>query len=556
MTTDVEPGLGQPTAPTAPRQRVPLEAVSRRVLTRCRPKRARTLFPLLPLQLVLTAQAALSLRLSNTAFADEALVLVSGRQEIRSLFHGSGGTGGIAAYFSGEPVLYPVLAAAVDARFGLEAVRMLSLVFMLGATVLLWSSARALFGRAAANGAAAVFGLAGPTLFLGHFAVYDVPAVLLFAASLRILIATARRGLWTTLFAVPTTVLAIATSYASALYLPVLALVASLTALAAAPAPAALAASAAPAAAASRRRRPLGLAVARGALFTAAVTAVTGIWLLLLGPDYRHGFEDATTGHGGGTEGTVMILGSALQWSLLALALGLIGTVAVARRHRATPHVPHQVAPVLLTLVLALAVLPAPLYQLHIHTLQSLQKHVDLGLLFAAAAAGVALSIPLRASLRARYRYGAAALAALAIAAVGVVQSGELFAYWPNSNALISTLKQAMGKGGGHYLAEAATVPQYYTRDLPDGAHNDWQNTYSFGYVDAAGTYLTGLPAYRQAIAEHYFKLIVLSYQETPSLDRRIDAPLKAGSGYRLIAAVPAKDAFGTTDFEVWQALG
>jgi hypothetical protein len=549
MTTDVEPGLGQPIAPTAPHQRVPLETASRRALTLYRPERARTLFPLLPLQLVLTAQAALSLRLSNTAFADEALVLLSGRQEIRSLFHGSGGTGGLAAYFSGEPALYPVLAAAVDARFGLEAARLLSLVFMLGATVLLWSSTRALFGRAAANGAAAVFGLAGPTLFLGHFAVYDVPAVLLFAASLRILIATARRSLWTTLSAVPTAVLAIATSYASALYLPVLALVATLTALAAAPAPAL-------AAPASRRRPPLALAVARGALFAATVAAVTGIWLLLLGPDYRHGFEAATTGRGAGADGSGVILGDALRWGLPALALGLIGTVAVARRHRATPHVPHHIAPVLLTLVLALAVLPAPLYQLHIHTLQSLQKHIDIGLLFAAAAAGVALSIPLRAALRARYRYGLAAVAAFALAAVGVVQSGSLFAYWPNSKALVNTLKQAMGKGGGHYLAEASTVPQYYTQGLPDGAHNDWQNTYSFGYVDAAGAYVTGLPAYRQAIAEHYFKLIMLSYQETPALDRQIDAPLKAGAGYRLIAAVPAHDAFGTTDFEVWQALG
>lgn len=551
MTTDVEPGLGQPNAPTAPHQRAPLESASRRALTRYRPGRARTLFPLLPLQLVLTAQAALSLRLSNTAFADEALVLVSGRQEIRSLLHGSGGTSGLAAYFSGEPALYPVLAAAVDARFGLEAARMLSLLFMLGATVLLWSSTRALFGRAAANGAAAVFGLAGPTLFLGHFAVYDVPAVLLFAASLRILIATARRSLWTTLFAVPTTVLAIATSYASALYLPVLALAAALAALAAAPAPTAPAGLAA---AASRRR--LLPALARGALLSGAVAAVTGIWLQLLGPSYRHGFEAATTGRGAGADGSGMILGDALRWGLPALVLGLIGTVVVARRHRADPHVPHHIAPVLLTLVLALAVLPAPLYQLHIHTLQSLQKHIDIGLLFAAAAAGVALSIPLRAALRARHRYGLAALAALALAVVGVVQSGNLFAYWPNSKALVSTLKQAMGKGGGHYLAEASTVPQYYTQGLPDGAHNDWQNTYSFGYVDAKGEYVTGLPAYRQAIAEHYFKLIVLSYQETPALDRQIDVPLEAGAGYHLIAAIPAHDAFGTTDFEVWQATG
>lgn len=538
VTTDAAP-------PTAPHQRTPLEKRTRRPLPPVRPERVRALFPLLPLQLVLTVQMALTLRLANTAFADEALVLISGRQEIRGLLHGATGAGDIAAYFSGQPVLYPVLAAAVDAKFGLEAVRLLSLLFMLGATVLLWSSTRALFGRAAATAAAVVFGLAGPTLFLGHFAVYDVPAVFLFAASLRILIATARRRPWTTLLAVPTTVLAIATSYAAALYLPVLALVAVFTAIAAVPA-----------ASPDRNRRLRLLALARGALLGGAVTALLGGWLLLLGTGYRRGFEAATTSRVLGTDGSRMILGDALRWGLAALVLGLIGTVVVARRHRATPQERHDIAPVLLTLTLAAAVLPAPIYQLHIHTLQSLQKHIDIGLLFAAAAAGPALSIPLRAALRARLRYGVVAVAALLLAAVGFAQSGNLFSYWPNSKTLVTELKQAMGSGGGHYLAEASTVPQYYTAGLPDGAHNDWENTYSFGYLDTAGKYLTGLPAYRQAIADRYFKLIVLSYRETPDLDRQIDAPLKKGTGYRLIDTVPAKDAFGATDYAVWEAVG
>ena len=525
---------------TAPHQREPLETKTPRRPRRLGRRRlSRPLFPLLPLQLVLAVQAALSMRLTNTAFADEALVLSSGRQEISGLIHGASGTPDFAAYFSGEPFLYPVLAAAVGERFGLEAVRMLSLLFMLGATALLWSSTRALFGRSAAIGATVVFGLAGPTLFLGHFALYDVPALFLCAASLRILIAAARRSMWTCLLAVPTTVLAIATSYATALYLPVLALVAVFSAAAAAP---------------GRGRRLRHLA--RGVLFAGAVGAVIAGWIVLLGPSYRQGLETTTTNRLLGTDSVTTIIANSLQWGGAALVLGLLGALVVLTRHRLNPRDPHELAAALLTLTLAVSVTLAPAYQLHIHTMQSLQKHIGVGLLFSAVAAGVALSIPLRAAWRARTRYGVVVLAALALAAVGAQQSSKLFDYWPNSENLVTALKQAMGAGGGHYLAETSDVPQYYTAGLPDGARNDWQNTYYFGYRNAAGKYISGAPAYRQAIADRHFKLIVLSYTETSALDKEINASLKANDGYRLIDVIPTSDIFGESHYDVWEAVG
>jgi hypothetical protein len=488
--------------------------------------------------LVLAAQTLLSLRLHNTAFADEALVLSAGREEINGLIHGAAGMPDFAAYFSGEPFLYPVLAAAIGDLFGLEAVRLLSLLLMLGATALLWSSTRALFGRPAAIGAAVVFGLAGPTLFLSHFALYDVPALLLYAASLRILIAVARRSVWTCLLAVPTTVLAIATSYATALYLPVLALVAVFSAAAASPGR-------------GRRLRHVG----RGALFTGTVAGVLAGWAALLGPGYRQGLELTTTSRIPGTDSVATIIGDSAQWGGAALVLGLLGTFTVVRRHRDDPGSPHQIAAALLALTLAVSVTLAPAYQTHIHTMQSLQKHIGIGLLFSAAAAGVALSVPLRAAWRARTRYGLVALAALALGVVGANQSGKLFDYWPNSTNLVTALRQAMGAGGGHYLAETPAVPDYYTASLPHGDQNDWQGTYYFGYENAAGKYVSGLPAYRQAIAEHYFKLIVLSYQETSALDRQIDAPLKAHDGYRLIDVIATRDAFGESHYDVWEAV-
>ena len=116
-----------------------------------------------PLLAVLVVQAALSLRLvgADTAFQDEALYLWAGHLEWARLLHGSP-IPPFPSYFSGAPVIYPPLAALADSAGGLAGARILSLVFMLGATALLWATARRLFGRRAAFFAAALFAVLGP----------------------------------------------------------------------------------------------------------------------------------------------------------------------------------------------------------------------------------------------------------------------------------------------------------------------------------------------------------------------------------------------------------
>ena len=59
--------------------------------------------------------------------------------------------------------------------------RALSLVFMLGATTLLWATTRLLCGRRAAFFAVALFAVLGPTLHLGAFATYDAMSLFLVA---------------------------------------------------------------------------------------------------------------------------------------------------------------------------------------------------------------------------------------------------------------------------------------------------------------------------------------------------------------------------------------
>ena len=103
------------------------------------------------LVVVLAVQAVLSLRLvgADTAFVDEATYLWAGHLEWAHWLHGAP-VPPFAAFFSGAPVIYPPLGALADSVWGLAGARVLSLVLMLGATVLLWGTAGRLFGRRAA----------------------------------------------------------------------------------------------------------------------------------------------------------------------------------------------------------------------------------------------------------------------------------------------------------------------------------------------------------------------------------------------------------------------
>ena len=126
---------------------------------------------------VVLALLALRLVRADTAFEDEATYLWAGHLEWAHWLHGAS-IPPFPAYFSGAPFLYPPLGALADSIGGLTAARVLSLIFMLGATALLWDTTRRLFGARAAFFAAALFAVLGPTLHLAAFATYDALAVL------------------------------------------------------------------------------------------------------------------------------------------------------------------------------------------------------------------------------------------------------------------------------------------------------------------------------------------------------------------------------------------
>src|SRR4029077_1349177 len=133
-------------------------------------------------------------------------------------------------YFSGAPVIYPPVGALADSMGGLAGARILSLVFMLGATALLWGAAGRLFGRRAAFFAAALFAVSGPTLHLGAFATYDALSVVLVALAAWCVVRAGGRGEGTGWMVAAGTALAAANAaaYSSVLLDPVVVALAAL----------------------------------------------------------------------------------------------------------------------------------------------------------------------------------------------------------------------------------------------------------------------------------------------------------------------------------------
>jgi 4-amino-4-deoxy-L-arabinose transferase-like glycosyltransferase len=488
-----------------------------------------------PLLCLLILQTALSLRLDNTAFQDEALYLYAGHREIAQLLHHTPTYDNYASYFSGMPFLYPVLGALADSAAGLAGARALSLVLMLATTVLLYCLTRRLFGRQAGLLAAAAFALTGPTLFLGHLATYDATALFLLALASWIAVRTMCAPLAAVLLAGPPLVLAALVKYAALLFVPT---VVVLAALAAVP------------------DRGWWRAALRGLLLAGTAVACGYGVLRLAGPAFLAGVHSTTTARQPGTDPARVIAWDSVRYGGVVLALAVAGIPLLVRAHGAAAGARRDSWPGRLALGVLLSgtALLAPASQIHLHTLTSLHKHVGYGLFFAAPMAGYALSRLVGSRLHDPRRLGLALGACLLIAELGIQQSTQFFRQWPNTARLVGILRTQVRPVSGHYLVEESEVPRYYLRDLVQPYQ--WTGTYYFAYTDRKGRQYTGVPAYQAAIADHYFDLVMLRYGPTSALDHQIDAGLTERHGYHLITKAKANSSYGAGTWYVWQAGG
>ena len=389
-----------------------------------------------PVLIICAVQAALSLTLvwSNTAYIDEADYLWVGHLEIAHWLHGTSWPSAYAYHvLSGSPVIYPPLGALADSVGGLAGARILSLVFTLGATVLLYLTASRLLDRSGAIAAAALWALSEPAIRLA-FATYDPLSVLLTALSAWLIVQASYRrrpGAFVTA-AAAALALANATAYSGIVIDPVVIAFAFLAWLP------------------SMRARQASLRAA----CLAAGSAVF-FWLLMTASRSWAGIMFTVLYRSGSDhQGYLLVLRDIWGYSGLIICLAVIGVVIAVGaegRQRAA----------LLTL-LGCTVLVVPAAQLHERTGWSLDKHLAYGIWFAAIAAGYACSKLIRRLPEVSTQLAAicCVLALAYPAATSWESAWQVYHAWPNARSFINAFKPVAAQSHGFiYIADRTMLP-------------------------------------------------------------------------------------------------
>ena len=263
-----------------------------------------------PLPVVLALQACLSARMilaTRGPSNDEALYLGYGRLVLEHWLHGSP-VPLVASYFSGSPVIYPPLGALANGAGGLYGARMLSLLFMLGATVILWATASRVISRGAALGSTALFAVLAPVLHIGSLATYDAMAAFLVALAA---FSALHRGAGWLAAAVATLAAANMAKYSSALFDPAVVCVAALG---------------------FRETCRFRDCLRRGAAVAGGTLGILAVLLLLGGASYWHGVRTTTLTRHASTDPSPDVLLHGLSWSWTILVLAAAGVVISALR--------------------------------------------------------------------------------------------------------------------------------------------------------------------------------------------------------------------------------
>ena len=166
----------------------------------------------------------------------------------------------------------------------------------------------------------------------------------------------------------------------------------------------------------------------------------------------------------------------------------------------------------------------ARLEQARLHTAASLNKHVGLGAWFAAIAAGYAVDRFIAAAPAGRMRTmtcGACVVALAFPVALGISQSRMFSTSWPNASSFIAIFRPLADHSTGRLLVEDPSIAEYY---LPAGSQ--WQRWSSTRNIILPSGASTGGPSQRggrrrrrqrgHLRAVHraaYFSLVALNYR-------------------------------------------
>lgn len=476
-----------------------------------------------PLMLVLIVQAVLSARLlwANTAFQDEALYLWAGHLELAHLLHGTP-TPDFATYFSGAPVIYPPLAALADALGGLTAARLLSLIFMLSSTVLLYFTAKRLFTRRVAIMSVVFFGTLGWADQLGAFATYDAMAIFLTALSAWLVVhARGRMSEPLLIVAAIALTLADATKYATVLWNPIVVGLAVLTA--------------------TKGAWPRKLV--RGMRMVAYTGGLMYVALKLGGNTYMQGLDFTTlrrqivTG-----TGPLEILDIAWGWLALLVLLAFLG-IFLSWYDQGRPNA--------LPVLLFIAGILAPVAQAHSNDITSLHKHVVFGAWFMCMMTGYAASKLTHLDNKLSHGAIISLVVVLAGTVSGYLQVNSYIETWPNVSRTMPALVAGISKAGCPCLIFQENQAHYYlpSRLLSKGV----TGPYSFSF-HGPHTWQTvhGSEAMVSAIAVDYFGVVEIDASQGDAEYRLITNALRVSNQYVLISSVPWQEHPGEPT-QVWR---
>jgi putative flippase GtrA len=444
--------------------------------------------------LILALQSAVSLSLvrSNTAFTDEAEYLWAGHLQIAHWLHGMPLPLLLTHTMSGSPVIYPPIGAAADSVGGLIGARLLSLVFMLISTILLYSVARQLIGENAAICATALWAISEPTIHLGAFATYDALSVLLTALSVWLSLRAATRSHRGEYVAAAAAALALANAaaYSGVVMDPVVIAFVffSWTSMI------------------GIRRAAACAGWLLGALLLLFAVAMTmsRSWPAIIYTIFLRG-SGSGFNYQANTIGSV--LGDVWSYSGLYLVLSAIGYIVAFRFETRARR--------WLLATMVAAALVVPISQLRYLTVVSLDKHLAYGIWFAAMVCGYGCQRLIRRIP------GAPGLAVVLCGALGfayfLTDSWQAASYkqlsWGNSAAFVNALRPIAAAVPGKIDATTQDyVARYYTSQ-----GYDW-NRWNKGKLPLS---LTNVPAsqqvaaYRRLLGRDNYSVIALFYATT-----------------------------------------
>jgi hypothetical protein len=461
-----------------------------RLLTRGLTSRAIWLAP------VLIVQAWFSFRLSNTLEDDEALYINAGHQLITHMLHGTPAPA-FGTYFSGVPSLYAVPAAMIDHVGGVALVHATNTVIVLLATVFVYLSTRRMISHPAALIAAAAFAVNPAAIFVGRFASFDAPSLLLLAIATYLAVRSSDH--WRYAVATgPCLVLAVAAKYFAVAFVPsVLALLLIVSA----------------------QRVGIRRALKLTALAVLGLLVAGGIGLLVVAPTDWQGVWFSSLHRSAILPESRTELLRACVRAIGGLAVaGLVGAVLLRRRW------------LLASLLLATSLIPSAV-QIRLGDWTSLQKNMVFGLIFLAPLVGVAGVALLRQGRRLGLRAPIALVCFVLLLSSGMGTSTAMIDGWPNSTTIDTVLSRYVHPGSDSYLVDNSQIPEYYLSGISN--YDQWHTTYDSQYHGAHGVQVM-----QDQLADGQFRLFLYRDEgSTIGLDRKMLSVLHRR--YTLVAKIP-----------------